>query len=196
MENIIAGRLQQQEQVQQAIDQLIDAGFTENKISSFYVNPAGQHDLYPIGGDRDESPGAKETETGIAVGVTAGGAIGASVGVAGIPVAGPVAPVIGGLVGAYVGSLIGSLSEMKEVGESEIGGENAVPQRKAGMVVAVSAPDAEKENSAIAILKSLGADQIEHAQGTIVDGDWQDFNPLAVPLYLGCGEKYSPQRGV
>ncbi len=62
MAHIIAGYLQQQEQVQEAINQLIGAGFAKKKISAFYVNPAGQHDLYPIGGDQDKSPGAQGAE--------------------------------------------------------------------------------------------------------------------------------------
>ncbi len=185
MGHIVAGRLQQQDQVQQAIDQLLDAGFAKSKISSFYVNPAGQHDLYAIGGDRDNSPGAKDAETGVVVGAAAGGVIGMAVGVAGIAIAGPAGPVIGTLVGAHVGSLVGSLSEMKERGEHEDGGENEMAQRKSGMVVAVSTPDANKEGIAISILKALGADQIEYADGTIVDGNWEDFNPLATPVLLG-----------
>ena len=60
MSYIIAGYLQQQDQVEKVISQLVGGGFAKKKISAFYVNPAGQHGLYPIGGDQDESPGAKE----------------------------------------------------------------------------------------------------------------------------------------
>ncbi len=103
MTHIIAGRLQQQDQVHHAIAQLIDAGFPEGQISSFYVNPPGQHELYFLGGDRDKSPGAKESESGVLRGAATGGVIGAVVGVAGIPVVGPISAAAGTMVGAYIG---------------------------------------------------------------------------------------------
>ena len=78
MATIIAGRFAQQTQIQEAIDALLRAGFSQNEISSFYVNPAGQHDYYPLGGDHDKSPGAEESETGSLSGLAAGGAVGAA----------------------------------------------------------------------------------------------------------------------
>lgn len=181
MSTIIAGRFQQQEQVQIAIEELQRAGFSPAQISSFYVNPHGQHDTHPLGGDRTMSPGAKESDKGVAKGAAAGAAIG----VATSPILGPVGPVTGGLLGAYVGSLAGSLSEMKEKGdkgdENDI--ENTLPQRKSGMLVAVSVADDDHLDSAINVLRSLGASDIERAEGTIENGDWSDFNPVA-PLSL------------
>ena len=188
MAHIIAGRFEQQEQVQSAIEQLLSAGFPRDQISSFYVNPPGQHDLYPIGGDRDISPGAKESGDGVVRGVAAGGAIGAigaGIGMVGAGVAGPVGPLIGALVGAHLGSLVGGLSEMKEQGESEQSSdENAAPQRKSGMLIAVGIPDDAKEADAIDVLRTLGADQIERADGSITEGSWEDFNPLSPPIFL------------
>lgn len=68
MSTIIAGRLQLQEQVEEAIQQLRQAGFVPEKITSFYVNPPGQHAVYPIGGDRFNSPGSEEIEQGMQFG--------------------------------------------------------------------------------------------------------------------------------
>ena len=185
MAHIIAGRFEQQEQVQLAIEQLLSAGFPRDQISSFYVNPPGQHDLYPIGGDRDISPGAKESGEGVARGVAAGSAIGAGVGLAGAAVTGPVGPLIGTLVGAHLGSLIGGLSEMKEQGESEQrSDENTEPQRKSGMLVAVGMTDDAHEADAIQVFRTLGANQIERAEGRITEGNWEDFNPLSPPILL------------
>lgn len=163
---------------------MLDAGFAREEISTFYLNPPGQHGLYPLGGDRDKSPGAKDSDTGVAIGAVTGGVIGASVGAIGIAVAGPVGPIVGALVGAHVGSLMGSLSEMKESGESEVGGENALEQRKSGMVVAVSVAEESRSHFAVEVLEALGADHIERAQGTISGGDWTDFDPLAPPVFL------------
>ena len=119
MSQIIAGRFNEQDQVTRAIAAMVDAGFPQDGISSFYLNPPGQHNLYSIGGDRDDSPGAHEASTGVAAGAATGGAVGAGVGLIGAPVFGPVGPAVGALVGAHVGGLIGSLSQMKEKGEDE-----------------------------------------------------------------------------
>lgn len=183
MSNIIAGRFQTQEEVVDAIAELERLGIARAAISSFYVNPAGQHDLYPIGGDQDKSKGAKETGRGVVEGASAGGVVGVALGAAALPVAGPVGPVVGGLVGGYVGSLVGSMHATKERGEAEEGGENREVTRKAGMMVAVATASLQQEHDVLALLKSLRADAIERSDGTIVDGDWEDFDPLSAPQF-------------
>lgn len=187
MSTIIAGRFQEQIEVQSAIEKLQNAGFPADKISSFFVNPAGQHDLYPIGGDHALSPGAKESDTGVAAGAIAGGVIGAAT----APILGPVGPVTGGLLGAHVGGLVGSLSRMKEKGEAENTSsdaadevDNTEPVRKSGMLVAVSVNDDDRRNQAIELFRSLGAADLESAEGTIEDGDWNDFDPIAPPRFV------------
>lgn len=77
---IIAGRLQQQSEADNTVEELRHAGFAHESISAFYVNPPGQHDAYPIGGDRLDSPGAKEAGKGIAAGAAAGAVVGAATG--------------------------------------------------------------------------------------------------------------------
>lgn len=193
MTTIIAGYFPLQQDIEQARAALIEAGFSAERISSFYVNPAGQHDLYPIGGDRDKSPGARETPQGVATGVSAGGAIGAVVGAATAPLTGPAGPIVGALVGAHVGSLY-SLNDMKEAGEPESGAENAVGApsgqdnqrhpRHAGMLLAVALPAEEQRDAATALLRRLGASELEVADGTIRDGDWGDFDPLSIPVLI------------
>lgn len=187
MSLIIAGRLPDQEQTDAAVEALVEAGFAPSYISSFYLNPPGQHNLYSVGGDRDDSPGAHQTGEGIAKGAAGGGSVGAVIGLTGAPVFGPVGPAIGALVGAHVGGLIGSLSEMKEKGESEnanqddSGTENTVRQRKSGMLVAVNIEVPETANDAIRVLRENGAQDVEHALGNIAGGDWTDFDPLQPP---------------
>jgi hypothetical protein len=179
MTRIIAGHFQLQDQVDAARQALLDAGYPAEQISSFYLNQPGQHAIHELGGDRDKSPGAKESPEGLAKGAATGGAIGAALGAATVPLTGPVGPVVGGLVGAHVGSLY-SFSHMKERGEPEEGGENQAEPRKPGMMIAVALPDGD-ETRAVQLLRDLGANQIERAEGNITDGDWTDFNPLSLP---------------
>lgn len=194
MARIIAGRFQEQTEIEHAMEELLRAGFSRDRISSFFVNPAGQHDVYPIGGDRAMSPGAKESDKGAATGVAAG----AAAGVAATPILGPLGPVTGGLVGAYVGGLVGGLSQMKEkgdIGEHAEDPENAAPVRRSGMLLAVAVGDDEHEDQAINLLRSLGAQDLERADGTIVDGDWSDFDPVASPSLIGAVPGPSGARG-
>ena len=184
MSTIVAGHFQLQEQVAHARDELIQAGFPEGRISAFFLNQPGQHDMTAIGGDHIVSPGAHESPLGVLEGAATGGAIGAALGLATAPVTGPFGPAVGGLVGAHVGSLY-SLSKMKEAGEHEQGSaENAFEPRKPGMLVAVAADRPGDEEKALEVLHRLGSDHIERASGTIVNGDWTDFDPLSLPVLV------------
>jgi hypothetical protein len=180
MSTIIAGHFQLQDDVERARRALVDAGFSSERISGFYLSQPGQHDLTPIGGDNLHSPGAKESPVGVAEGAGAGAAVGIVAGALTAPVTGPLGPVVGGLVGAHVGSLF-SFSKMKESGESEKGGRAPVENRPAGMLVAVAFDDAGLEQRAVDLLRDLGAHHIERARGDIVDGDWADFDPGTAP---------------
>ena len=183
MSTIIAGHFQLQDEVERARQQLLGAGFADERISGFFVNQPGQHDMTPIGGDNLLSPGAKETPEGVAQGAVAGGAVGAAVGAATTPVTGPLGAIVGGLVGAHVGSLF-SFSKMKNKGEHEEGGENDDRVRKPGMLLAVALDDDADEMRAVDTLRQIGAHHIERAEGTIVDSDWVDFDPLSEPKLL------------
>ena len=180
MSTIIAGHFQLQDEVERARRALVDAGFSSERISGFYLSQPGQHDLTPIGGDNLHSPGAKESPEGVAQGATAGAAVGAVAGAVTAPLTGPIGPVVGGLVGAHVGSLF-SFTKMKEAGEKEEGGRAPRENRPAGMLVAVAFDDAGLEQRAVDLLRSLGAHHIERARGNIVDGDWADFDPSSPP---------------
>ncbi|RJG04447.1 hypothetical protein [Noviherbaspirillum sedimenti] len=179
MSTIIAGRFDQQAGVEEARAELLRAGFSEEQVTSFYVNPPGQHDLTPVGGDEIESPGAEHSRHGLAQGGVAGGVVGAALGTAGIPVLGPVGPLVGAMVGAHIGDLAGSLSEMDDDGGS--GNTAGLPYRRSGMLLAILADDPDAEDRAIRLLRALHAQDIERAQGTIANGDWEDFNPLQPP---------------
>lgn len=171
MSTIIAGQFVEQEQAEQAVAELTRAGFAPEHISSFYIGSPGRHSEYPVGGDRDESPGAEHSGKGLATGA----AVGAAAGAATAPVTGPVGPIVGGLLGAHVGGFVGSLSQMDEA-------EETPPIRRGGMLVAVDVMGGENEDRAIDTLRRLGATGIERANGTIDNGDWSDFDPLSAPV--------------
>ncbi len=182
---IIAGHFVTLEQAAHAEQALHAKGHDARSISVFYVNPPGQHDVFPIGGDRSQSPGAKQTVMGLAAGGCGGAAIGAAVGALGFSAAGVVAPLLGGLVGAHLGVLVGSLASTKQRGE--IGRherENAEPVRKSGVIVAVCIDNSVQESATIETLRELGATRIERAKGVIRDSDWVDFDPLSHPDYV------------
>jgi hypothetical protein len=190
MAHIIAGYLQQQDQVADLVKHLIAAGFPEDKISSFYVNPAGQHDLFPGGGDEDKSPGALDSVAGMGKGMAAGGVIGGTVGVATAPVTGPLGAIAGALVGAHVGSLVGSMNAMKDAGESEAhSNANLKPQRHSGMLVAINLKDSAREGVVLNIYHAHRAEHIERAEGVIFNGDWADFDPLRTPVLIEPAQK-------
>lgn len=174
---IIAARFEQQDEAQRAVAALQQAGAPADQISTFYVNPAGQHDLYPIGGDRDESPGSEDSDKGSAAGMGVGGAVGGAAGLATAPVTGPLGAVVGSLLGAHVGSLMGSLSQTDNA-------EDFPPTRRAGMLVAVSISSQDEEQRAIDTLRTIGPTHLERAEGQIVEGDWVDFDPLSSPDFI------------
>lgn len=180
MQTIIAGRFEQQDSSSHAVEELARAGFPREHISSFYLNPPGRHDTFPIGGDVAESKGAEDAGAGIAGGAVAGGALGAAVGAVTTPVTGPLGAVLGGLVGAHIGNTAGAMGAMHDDTDQ---GEDP-PKRRWGMMVAVGVEDEEQVEQAEQILRDLGADDIERAVGNIENGDWQDFNPISSPHFV------------
>ena len=185
MHTIIGGRFELQEQADAALAGLQQAGFPREALAAFYINPNGQHDIYPIGGDDESSPGARKSGTGAAKGGGIGAAVGAAAGVAATPVIGPVGIAIGAGIGAYTGSLVGAVSSTdKQSDVDEQTGQPsstqpAVTERAPGILVAVRVDD-ESRQRAIDTLGTLGAADIEQATGTLRDGHWQDFDPHAI----------------
>ena len=112
---------------------------------------------------------------GAAAGATSGTAMGAVAGLAATPVLGPVGPLAGAAIGAYVGSLAGALEEMERAQP-----RGATP-RQSGMFVAVGAPSASEQTSAITTLRAQGALNMERAVGAIAKGQSHDFDPLSTP---------------
>jgi hypothetical protein len=158
MATIIASRFQLKEQAELVIEQLIQVGFDADKITSFYVNPPGQHAVYPIGGDRYQSPGVPvfgHRAENVSLGVT------------------------------VVETVIGTepVKDMSIEGKPGDQHETA-PLRRAGMLVAVELDDRNFQDRAVTFLEKLGAEDIEKSEGKIIEGEWLDFDPLSAPSYL------------
>lgn len=190
MTTLIAGRFSQQNQAETASAELVRSGFSPRDMSLFYVNPQGQHDIHPMGGDSDESPGTHHASSGAAVGAAGGVGMGTLVGAATFPVLGPAGPLLGAAVGAYTGSLVGALTTMKKHEEhaehaemaqqNELNTEedNAHP-RKAGVLLAVAVATPEQRAHAIEILGATAL-EVEEAEGELQNGQWTDFDPRAL----------------
>lgn len=190
MTTLIAGRFIQQDEAENASVQLMRSGFSAQDMSLFFVNPQGQHDLHPVGGDEDESPGTRQASGGAVVGAAGGVGVGALVGAATLPVLGPGGPILGAAVGAYTGSLVGALNTMKKHQEQEevtgdappneddagMSNSDATHPRKAGVVLAVAVATPEQRANAIEIL-SAAAEELEEAEGVLQNGQWVDFDP-------------------
>jgi hypothetical protein len=189
MTTIIAGSFQQQTQAQQAMAELHRAGFPADQTTTFFVNPPGQHDRFPIGGDKDESPGTEDAKGNTAAGAAVGGAVGIAVGLATAPLLGPGAAIAGAGVGAYAGSLYGALGKLDDTNEGEPGAPKhppvaEPPPRQSGVLVAVSAPTQAQQETAIRVLRAQGAADIEKTEGTLVGGEWTDFDPVRPPALI------------
>jgi len=194
MSTIIAGRFEQQDQVQQVVAEMVRAGFPEDQISSFYVNPPGRHHQLPLGGDHDKSVGAESSPQGSAAGAVAGSAVGAAIGAVTTPLSGPLGAATGAFVGGHIGSLTGSLGKMKDDGGAD--STEAEPlMRQSGMMVAVSVSPDDDLQRVIEVLRSCGGTDIECTEGHIVNGDWEDFDPQSVPNLVD-GERYQSGASV
>ena len=170
---IVAGRFDTFEAAEIAKERLLDAGFAASGISVFFNNPPGRHDVTEIGGDEHADPEAKKAGGG----AIAGAAAGAGVGLAALAT-GPFGVAALAATGAYVGALAGAVSSTDDH-------HNAQPLRRAaGVMVAALVGDDGREDAAISALRDAGALSIERARGTILDGDWSDFDPVAQPQFV------------
>ncbi len=193
MTTIISGRFVEQATTQQAQEALVAAGFPRERVAAFFVNSPGKHALYPVGGDEDESPGTHKAPV-TAIGGAAGGA--ALVGALAGAVAGPGGAVAGAAVGAYVGSFQGAMAgaDDRPAPGEPVADSREIEERKAGMMLSVETPDAASEALATRVLRSAGATDLERSEGTIVDGDWTDFDPLSPVHRLGASRTFDAYR--
>jgi hypothetical protein len=175
MSTILAGQFETNELAEDAVARLRSAGVRQADLCNFAIGPPGQHDQFPVGGDKDESRGTEQADGGAARGAAIGGAVGLAVGIAATPFLGPIAAAGGAGVGAYTGSLVGALGSMDE-------SPDAATVRKAGALVAVNASQSEVAMETIGrVLTEAGATSVERAEGDWSDGEWSDFDPVTTP---------------
>ncbi|WP_328186624.1 glycine zipper domain-containing protein [Marinobacter sp. OP 3.4] len=174
MGRIIAGRIDVQEHAEELVSAIQGLGISRKKVSVFYVNPDGQHQLLPMGGDKDHSPGTSASGKGAWIGAGAGAAAGAAVG----SIAGPVGTAAGAGVGAYTGSLAGAVGETDKTAESadKPAGGSRIADRQAGLHVAAEVSSRCRQD-VVALIRQYEGEQIEDTPGRIEDGEWVDFDP-------------------
>jgi len=71
MSIIVAGRFETAEQSERTVQDLLSGGFLKSDASTFFVNPPGQHDQLPVGGDQDADANASKAHVGAAAGAAA-----------------------------------------------------------------------------------------------------------------------------
>ena len=184
MTTIIAGGFGMLADAEAACARLLELGVSRDHMCKYHVNPAGEHNALPAGGDRDASPGAKHADRGAIKGAAIGAAVGLAAGAAATPMLGPAGIAAGVGIGAYTGSLLGSL---KSIDREPQPGHDVV--RPAETLLAVNANDACcTESDIVRVFEECGATQVERAFGTWTGGEWADFDPLVPPHLIGGRE--------
>jgi hypothetical protein len=192
MSLIVAARFTTFPAAEEAAQKLFNAGFVEEDVTLFFVNPRGQHARFPIGGDTSTDPGAKGAPKGAGLGVTIGAVAGAIIGV-GIFAAFSAPLLVSAIaagVGAYIGSLAGAMWRTRDAGQAGHRTPFHEEARDSGVLVAVHvSPDNQFE--AARVLREAGGVSIERATGRWQQGRWADFDPLKTPVPLN---EYSEKR--
>lgn len=182
MSLIVAARFESFEAAENAGRALLREQFPENSVSIFYVNPAGAHAKYPLGGDEATDAAARESPGGAMLGAVSIGLVGLLFGGAAYLIAGTsiFIVIIATCIGAYIGSLLGALMATQRAKANDRPGETA-GFRHAGVLVAVHV-HAGSEACAARILSTLGGKDVEQASGRWRDGKWVDFDPVHAPV--------------
>ena len=188
MADIIAARFETQAAADAAMAALRAAGVAAGDSTCFFLNPPGQHDQYPIGGDAHHDEGTKDAgakakavaAAGSVAGLALGTATGAALGEPGFTAAGAIA---GAGIGGYVGALAGGLTGSRAGDPGQASPEEPV-ERRGGMMVAVHVGGAVADGEILRVLRAQGALDIERAHGEWRDGRWSDFDPTRRPQFI------------
>jgi hypothetical protein len=193
MSLIVAARFTTFPAAEAAADRLFSKGFVEEDVSLFFVNPRGQHDRFPLGGDQNKDAASTDAPKGAGMGVTIGAVAGAIVGVGIFTVfSAPVlVSAIAAGVGAYIGSLVGAMSLTRGGGKGVRHAEHSHHEtRDSGVLLAVHVtPDTQQE--AAHVLREAGGMAIERASGRWQQGRWADFDPTRAPTPVQLDERHA-----
>jgi hypothetical protein len=184
MTTITTGNFQQESAARQAMSDLARAGFESGQTATCFVGPHGQHDTLPMGGDEYESLGTESSGGAIGSAATLGAIVGVAAGFVTLSEFGPGVAVVAAGDGAYAGSFVRAIENMGSGNEDKTHvidkvSPYAEPHRKSGMLVVVSTPASPERNTAIRMLRANGGTDLDQPEGTIIGGDWADFDPLA-----------------
>jgi hypothetical protein len=196
MSLIVAARFTTFPAAESAAERLFSAGFVEEDVSLFFVNPRGQHARFPIGGDQNKDVAATDAPKGAGMGVTIGAVAGAVIGV-GIFTAFSAPVLVSAIaagVGAYIGSLIGAMYRTRGGGKHAHREPVHHEERDSGVLVAVHVTP-ETQHTATHVLREAGGASIERATGRWQQGRWADFDPLRPPQPVQT-ERGVDERGV
>lgn len=189
MSLIVAARFQTFDQAAVAAQKLFAEGFVEDDVHTFYINSAGEHARYPLGGDRVADPDARGAHLGAVAGASALGLLFALLGgLIAERFAAPILIVIAAAgVGAYLGALAGALWIVGR-GRRKTQFAPRAPEvhpavRAAGVMLALHVA-AGREALARQLLRESGGSDIERAQGRWLNGKWEDFDPLTPPRHV------------
>lgn len=185
MAKIVVGLFDDFSDAQDAVQDLVKAGFRREDISVTASDARGER-------ARLGAPGASGSGSGAATGAGTGAALG---GVAGLLVglgalaipgigpvvaAGPLAAALAGAgVGAVTGGLVGSLTDLGV--PEEAAHRYAEGVRRGGSLVAVAA-DAGNVDAAVSVMNLHGAVDIERRAADWRQQGWTGFNHAAQPL--------------
>jgi len=181
MATIIAGGFDVVTQADAAVERLRQAGVRTEDLCTFRVNPAGEHDRLPGGGDHRASAGAKDAGRNAGKGGAIGAAAGLAAGAATTPLMGPAGLAAGAAAGAYVGSLLGGLSGTSK--EPQPGHETVRP---AETLIAVNVDSGNPgADDVVRLFEECNARQVERTEGRWENGEWADFDPASPPRLIG-----------
>lgn len=190
MSLIVAARFQTFDQATVAAQRLFAEGFTEDDVHTFYINSAGEHGRYPLGGDRLADPDSKGAHLGAVAGASTLGLVFALVGgFIALRLAAPIPMIIAAAgVGAYLGALAGALWIVGRGKRRAAANPPRVQEihpavRPAGVLLALHITP-ERDELARRVLRECGGRDIERARGRWLDGKWQDFDPLKAPRHV------------
>lgn len=182
MSLIVAARFDTFEEAENAGRALLEEKFPSDSVSIFFVNPAGEHARYPMGGDRATDAAARQAPGGAVAGALSIGLLGLVFGAVayfGFS-AHPFVTIISTCVGAYLGSLVGALLATQREGPQPRRGVST-GLRHSGVLVAVHV-QADNEALAAQTLKRLGGKDVEQTIGRWEAGKWVDFDPSQAPV--------------